>query len=259
MNDRSLPACLLLGSLACVSACDQPVNPLQTQPASSSAVAERVVIGSPYAIKADPEADAFVTATAEKAIDEHCASCHGADLHGMPGVPNLVDYEFLWGVTFEETSDVGPVAEIEQTIRYGVRNQDCPAVTDQAQYGDCPDTRYSEMPSYVALGLTTEQIGDLAEYTLSLSGADHDAAAADRGKAEFGQCTECHGPEGAGYKPYGGPDLTDDVWLYGGDRGAVTASIAAGRMGRCPAWVNELDAVTIKALAVYLWRRIGEA
>ena len=49
-----------------------------------------------------------------------------------------------------------------------------------------------------------------------------------------------------GYKPYGGPDLTDDVWIYGGDRGAITASISAGRMGRCPAWVDKLDAATIK-------------
>jgi cytochrome c oxidase cbb3-type subunit 3 len=226
---------------------------------AAPSVEERVVIGSPYAIKADAEADAWVAATAEKTIAASCAGCHGADLHGKAGVPDLLDYEFLWGVTFEETSDVGPVAEIEQTIRYGVRNQDCPAVTSQAQYGDCPDTRYSEMPGYAAQGtLTAEQIRDLAEYTLSLSKQDHDAAAAARGQKEFGVCTECHGPEGAGYKPYGGPDLTDSVWLYGGDRGAVTASIAAGRMGRCPAWVDKLDAATIKALAVYIWRKIGE-
>jgi hypothetical protein len=33
--------------------------------------------------------------------------------------------------------------------------------------------------------------------------------------------------------PDGGPDLTDDIWIYGGDRGAITASTAAGRMDRC--------------------------
>jgi cytochrome c oxidase cbb3-type subunit 3 len=229
------------------------------QTAATRSVAERVVAGSPYAIKADAEADTFVTAAAEKAIAANCAGCHGADLRGKAGVPNLVDYEFLWGVTFEETNDVGPVAEIEQTIRYGIRNQDCPAVTSQAEYGDCPDTRYSEMPGYLPLEtFTAAQIGDLTEYTLELSGQPADATAAARGKELFGACTECHGPDGAGYKPYGGPDLTDDVWLYGGDRGAIAASISAGRLGRCPAWVNELDAATIKAIAVYLWRRIGE-
>ena len=73
---------------------------------------------------------------------------------------------------------------------------------------------------------------------------------------EFSQCVECHGPEGMGYKPYGGPDLTDDIWIYGKDRGSITASISAGRMGRCPAWVNKLDAATIKSLAVYIWRKV---
>jgi cytochrome c oxidase cbb3-type subunit 3 len=227
------------------------------QPSPQRSVAERVVAGSPYAIKADAEAAAFVTATAEKAIAANCAGCHGTDLTGKPGVPNLVDYEFIWGITGEETSDVGPVAELEQTIRYGVRNQDCPAVTSMAQYGDCPDTRYSEMPGYAAQSmLSAEQIRDVAEYTLALSRQPHDTAAAERGKAAFGVCTECHGPEGAGYKPYGGPDLTDDVWLYGGDRAAITASIAAGRMGRCPAWADELDPATIKSIAVYLWQKI---
>jgi cytochrome c oxidase cbb3-type subunit 3 len=230
----------------------------QAQPAQPRSVADRVVSGSPYAIRADAEATAFVTATAEKAIATHCAGCHGADLTGRPGVPNLVDYEFIWGITGEETSDVGPVAELEQTIRYGVRNQDCPAVTAMAQYGDCPDTRYSEMPGYAAQSmLTAEQIRDVTEYVLALSRQDHDAAAAERGEAAFGICTECHGPGGTGYKPYGGPDLTDDVSIYGNDRATTLASIAAGRMGRCPAWVEELDAATIKSLAVYLWQKIS--
>ena len=44
--------------------------------------------------------------------------------------------------------------------------------------------------------------------------------------------------------------------LSAGDRGAITASIAAGRMGRCPAWVDKLDAATIKSLAVYIWRKV---
>jgi cytochrome c oxidase cbb3-type subunit 3 len=230
------------------------------QPAAKRAVAERVLEGSPYAIEVDAEAKAFVTVTAEKAIKEHCASCHGADLRGKLGVPNLIDYEFLWGVTFEDTNDVGPVTAIEQTIRYGIRNQDCPLVTALAQYGDCPDTRYSEMPGFLTQGmLTAEQIHDVTEYVLKISGQDADAAAAARGKVDFDDdCTECHGAKGTGYAPYGGPNLTNKVWLYGGDRGSITASISAGRMGRCPAWVGKLDAATIKSLAVYIWSKLGQ-
>jgi len=230
------------------------------QSAVKRTVAERVLVGSPYAIKVDDEAAAFVTKAAETAIKQHCASCHGADLRGRPGVPNLIDYEFLWGVTFEETNDVGPVTALEQTIRYGIRNQDCPATTALAQYGDCPDTRYSEMPGFLTQGmLTPEQIHNLTEYVRKISGQEADLTAAARGQVDFDDdCTECHGAKGTGYKPYGGPDLTDKVWLYGGDRAAITASISAGRMGRCPAWTDRLDAATIKSLAVYIWNKLGQ-
>jgi cytochrome c oxidase cbb3-type subunit 3 len=222
-------------------------------------IAERVVLASPYAVAADAEAAQFVQTTAEKAIADHCAACHGADLRGKPGVPNLVDYDWLWGITLEETNDVAPVMEIEQTIRHGVRNDDCPAVAAQARYGGCPDTRYSEMPGYGTLGaFTTEQIADLTEYTLSLAGGSADAEAAARGQALAAVCTECHGPDGTGYKPYGGPDLTDDVWLYGGDRATVADVITVGRLGKCPAWAGTLDAATIKSLAVYNWKKVQE-
>jgi len=57
--------------------------------------AERVINASPYAIAADDELSAFVLSAAEAAIGEHCTSCHGADLAGRPGVPDLVDYDCL--------------------------------------------------------------------------------------------------------------------------------------------------------------------
>jgi cytochrome c oxidase cbb3-type subunit 3 len=234
-------------------------EPPESTPPLPPGVAERVVLASPYAIAADAEAAQFVQTTAEKAIADHCAACHGADLQGKPGVPNLVDYDWLWGITLEETNDVAPVMEIEQTIRHGVRNDDCPAVAAQARYGSCPDTRYSEMPGYGTLGaFTTEQIADLTEYTLSLAGGSADAEAAARGQALAAVCTECHGPDGTGYKPYGGPDLTDDVWLYGGDRATVADVITVGRLGKCPAWAGTLDAATIKSLAVYIWKKVQE-
>ena len=59
-----------------------------------------------------------------------------------------------------------------------------------------------------------------------------------------------------GYKPFGGPDLTDDVWLYGSDRETIFDVIANGRLGQCPAWGKTLDPVTVKSLAVYIWRKV---
>ena len=108
--------------------------------------AERVLNASPYAIAVDAELSEFVRVTAAAAIGEHCASCHGADLTGKAGVPNLTDYDWLWGVTGEELNDVNPIMAIQQTLLYGIRNRDCPE--DQMSYGACSDTRYSEMPGY---------------------------------------------------------------------------------------------------------------
>ena len=248
-----------LALIACVAGLATALGGGPAYAQSERSVAERVALDSPYAISADPEEAQFVQAAAEKAIAQNCASCHGLDLHGKPGVPNLVDYDWLWGITFEETNDVGPVMEIEQTIRHGVRNNDCPAIADQAQYGGCPDTRYSEMPGYGKLGALTEgQVHDLTDYVLSLSKQPADAEAAARGEAQWTVCTECHAADGRGYKPYGGPDLTDDVTLYGGDRATITDVIANGRLGTCPAWVQKLDAATIKSLAVYIWKKVQE-
>jgi cytochrome c oxidase cbb3-type subunit 3 len=224
--------------------------------APSRTLAERIAVDSPYAIMANDEEAAFVEAAANKAIAEHCAACHGADLKGKRGVPDLTDYDFLWGITLEDTNDVGPVRQLEQTILYGIRNQDCPpALAALAAYGDCPDTRYSEMPAFGDLGmLNKDQIHDIVEYVLSLSGQPADAAAAARGKVDFDDdCTECHGAKAQGYKVFGGPNLTDKVWLYGGDRASLTETLTKGRLGRCPAWVDKLDEATIKSLAVYIW------
>lgn len=238
-----------------------PRAPAQTPAAAASeapsrTLAERVAVDSPYAIMANDDEAAFVEAAATKAIAEHCAACHGADLKGKRGVPDLTDYDFLWGITLEDTSDVGPVMELEQTILYGVRNQDCPPeLAARAAYGDCPDTRYSEMPAFGDPGLLSkDQIHDVVEYVLTLSGQPADAAAAARGKVDFDDdCTECHGQKGEGYKVFGGPNLTDKVWLYGGDRASLTETLTKGRAGRCPAWIDKLDEATIKSLAVYIW------
>lgn len=228
------------------------------QPRSTLSLEQRVRIDSPYVIKADPEEAAYVSRVAQKAIEENCAQCHGPKLQGKTGVPNLMDYEWIWAITFEETNDVGPIMDIEQTIRYGIRNQDCSeAVQKQAHYGKCADTRYSEMPGFVALGaLTEDQVDDLTEYVLDLGGRSTDAAAAARGKMLFSNCVECHGEDGRGNKFYGGPDLTDDVWLYGGDRTTIAESIRNGRAGMCPAFVYRLDETTIRAIAIYIWQTI---
>ena len=48
------------------------------------------------------------------------------------------------------------------------------------------------------------------------------------------------------------PNLTDDIWLFGGAKVQIVESIRTGRGGQMPAWVGRLDAVTLKSLAVYV-------
>jgi cytochrome c oxidase cbb3-type subunit 3 len=110
------------------------------------------------------------------------------------------------------------------------------------------------MPRYGLDKLLDErQIDDVAEFVLSLSGKSTDAAAAAKGRVVFAeQCATCHAPDGKGKQEFGAPNLTDDIWLYGGSRQAIVESIRTGRGGVMPAWAGRLEPVTIKALAVYV-------
>lgn len=243
---------LLLSLTACSPAePDQMLGQVTGQ--QQNPVAERLLVASHSTIESDPALMDLMTSLAETAIDAHCTACHGADLEGRVGVPSLVDYEWIWGITGFEVSSAEPIHQIMQTILYGIRDRDCPE--DTKSYGACPDTRYSEMPAYRMLGLGEAELQDLTEFVLDLAGREADAEAVARSSSLQGLCVECHGEDGRGYKPYGGPDLSDDIWLYGGSRDAIFVSIADGRMGVCPPWWDTLDAATIKALGVYLYRR----
>lgn len=53
-------------------------------------------------------------------------------------------------------------------------------------------------------------------------------------------------------KELGAPNLTDAIWLYGGDRATIYETVANGRAGVMPAWAGRLDDATIKQLAIYV-------
>ena len=109
------------------------------------------------------------------------------------------------------------------------------------------------MPRYGADGiLSREEIEDVAHYTLSLSGRSDDAEAVTRGAEIYAiQCVACHAEDGSGLREFGAPDLTDQIWLYGGSFPEVVAQIANPRQGVMPAWEQRLDPTTINMLTVY--------
>ena len=118
------------------------------------------------------------------------------------------------------------------------------------------EARAGAMPRFGADGLLTQpQIGDVAEFVASLSQreAPRDAAAARRGAQLFVEnCAACHGDRGAGNQELGAPNLSDGIWLYGGDRATLMQSISNGRNGSMPAWSERLAPETVKMLAVYV-------
>ena len=183
-------------------------------------------------IKDDPDLLRFALAGGAAAFQANCAPCHGRGAQGFTGYPNLNDDDWIWGGTIED---------IHKTISNGVRS-------------DQKDARASQMPRYGLDKLLEEQqIADVAEYVLSLSGKSVEAVAVAKGqKVYVDQCSSCHGPDGKGNKEQGAPNLTDDIWLYGGSRQAILESIRTGRGGMMPAWVGRLDLITIKSLAVYV-------
>ncbi|MEM5477529.1 cytochrome-c oxidase, cbb3-type subunit III [Pacificibacter sp. AS14] len=167
----------------------------------------------------------------------NCSQCHGSGAAGNVGYPNLLDNDWLWG---------GSVDEIAFTIQHGIRNE-----TD--------DARYSEMPRFgVDEILEPTQINQVVEFVLQLSGSEFDAALATEGAVVFEEnCTACHADDGTGDRDVGAPNLADAIWLYGGDRETIHASVSEARFGVMPAWGQRLTQAEVNAAAVYVHTRGG--
>ena len=122
------------------------------------------------------------------------------------------------------------------------------------RHSEDPDSRFSDMLAFGRDGLLdADQIANVTQYVLSLSGADHDASAAAAGAEDFAfNCAVCHGDDGAGVHELGAPAINDAVWLYGGTAEEIAAQIDNPRHGVMPGWIGRLDPVVIRQLALYV-------
>ena len=101
-----------------------------------------------------------------------------------------------------------------------------------------------------------------SEYVLSLSsehgGAQNgklDPTLVAQGKAIFSaNCAVCHGENAKGNHDVGAPNLTDNIWLYGGDRETVRETLRGGRAGVMPHWDTKLGEERIMLLAAYVYQ-----
>jgi len=151
----------------------------------------------------------------------NCINCHGSDARGAPGFPDLTDNDWLYG---------GEPKDIVQSITHG-------------REGTMP-------PLGAALG--EQGVDELIAYVLSLSGHAEPADKVAAGKLRFVVCAGCHGIDGKGNHAVGAPDLTADIWLYGGSTVTLHKTLMEGRHGKMPAhqWLGE-DRIRLLAAYVY--------
>ena len=176
-------------------------------------------------------ADSAALAIGQRLFLANCAACHGSDARGGRGFPNLSDNDWLYG---------GEPEKILASITNG-RNGVMPALG--AAVGD------------------SEAIKDVAHYVLSLSGRTHDELRATTGKKKFmAICAACHGPDGKGNQNIGSPNLTDNIWLYGGTEADIIRMVTNGEGGKAsggtsamPAHKDKLDEAKIHLLAAYVY------
>jgi len=184
-------------------------------------------------IEKDSTLLAFARAQGRAAFGNNCAPCHGTGAAGSKGYPNLNDDDWLWG---------GTLSQIHQTIQFGIRSGH-------------PQARESLMPAFGKDGmLARNEIVIAANFVRALAGLSVRAGTdLNTGRKIFAEkCTVCHGESGKGNPTIGAPNLTDRIWLYGSDEATIIDVISNGRAGIMPAWIDRLDPVTIKALAVYV-------
>ena len=184
------------------------------------------------AIQGDPALMQAVRQTGHTLFADNCAACHGAQGKGQPGFPNLAAGAWQWG---------GDPAAIAQTLRVGINSAH-------------PESRASQMPAFGKQGvLKKPEIESVADYVRSLSNAGQDPTQAAGGQAIFAaNCVACHGDDGKGNPDLGAPNLTDQIWLYGGDKASIVTTIDLGQQGHMPAWEGRLTEVQRKILALYV-------
>jgi cytochrome c oxidase cbb3-type subunit 3 len=187
------------------------------------------------AVQADPALMKTVDQMGGVLFKENCAACHGEGGAGGPGFPDLGARAWLWG---------GEPETIAETLRVGINSTH-------------PNTRVSQMLAFGDGMLDRGQILDVVAYVQSLGGATEAThmgpAAIARGRALFAStCASCHGEDGRGLRQFGAPNLTDRVWIYGGDRESIYTTVTSGRQGSMPTWEGRLSPTERKILTLYV-------
>lgn len=200
---------------------------IQTVRDANAEIEARLAAADITQIASDPDLHRYAINSGGAVFRTNCSQCHGSGAAGAKGYPNLLDDDWLWG---------GDIETVAYTIRHGVRNED-----DE-------DAQYSQMPAFGEF-LEEEEIASLVGHVMSLSGG----AVNPEGAVLFEEnCAACHAEDGTGDRDQGAPNLTDAIWLYGGDEETLTKTIADSRFGVMPAWGLRLSDAQVNAVASYV-------
>jgi len=183
------------------------------------------------AIADDDELNGYAVSAGSAVFKTWCAQCHGSGAAGAVGYPNLLDDDWLWG---------GDIEAIHTTVSHGIRTE------------DDDDARYSEMPAFGEI-LEPEELTQAVNYVMSLSGTPADASQVEAGAVVFeDNCAACHMEDGTGDREQGAPNLTDAIWLFGGDYDALLETVTNSRFGVMPPWTTRLTEAQIRAVSTYV-------
>ena len=159
----------------------------------------------------------------QRLFASNCAQCHGADARGSFGFPNLADNDWLYG---------GAPEQIETTIAHG---------------------RSGAMPAWEA-ALGNQGVVEVSHHLIALGGRDANTKLAAEGAKKFAMyCVGCHGADGKGNQQIGAPNLSDDVWLYGGSPLMIQQTVRNGRSNTMPPWLERLGRERVHLLAAYVY------
>lgn len=157
----------------------------------------------------------------ERIFKSNCSVCHGSDARGSFAFPNLTDNDWLYG---------GDAVSIKKTIT---------------------DGRIALMPAWGAqLG------GDLDNMVTFVRNLSTDGMEGQKDNPMYNKfqqvCSSCHGADGKGMQATGAPNLTDGIWLYGGEHHDVKLTIQKGRNGQMPAHKDLLSEERIHLLTAFI-------
>ncbi|MEM7320899.1 MAG: cytochrome-c oxidase, cbb3-type subunit III [Pseudomonadota bacterium] len=184
-------------------------------------------------IPGDSDLNTYAISAGAAVFRTWCAQCHGSGAAGAKGYPNLLDDDWLWG---------GDLDAIHFSISHGIRDE------------NSEDARYSEMPAFGRDELLNdEQIDQVVNYVMSLSGDPQNADQVAGGAVIYADnCASCHMEDGTGDREQGAPNLTDALWLFGGDYDSLVETVHNSRFGVMPAWNTRLTEAQIRAVSAYV-------